>query len=170
MAPDGEVPNKTVFEQMRAVLERLSSSVNTLAVVDDSGLCLGTITDGDVRNGTSEWTGTDTKVDVIMNPTPMTASTADSAKELSAKTRADRSVWSASVIDTGRLIILHDATGGATPWICTNVCSLILAVVSVLGLRPYTETVPKPLLKIGSKSIPEKLLNYIAYPVLQKFF
>ena len=159
-------------EQMRAVLERLSSSVNTLAVVDDSGLCLGTITDGDVRMALLNGQELDTKVDVIMNPTPMTASTADSAKELSAKLERIGRYGLPVVDDTGRLIdiLFHDATGGATPRICTNVCSLILAGGLGARLRPYTETVPKPLLKIGSKSILEKIVELHRLSGITKIF
>ena len=69
-------------ECMRTVLERLSVSVNTLAVVDEDGICLGTITDGDVRMALLKGRELSTCVDFIMNPHPITALDTDSLEEI----------------------------------------------------------------------------------------
>lgn len=148
-------------EQMRTVLNRLSASVNTLVVVNDLGVCVGTITDGDVRMALLNEADLDASVDSFMNRCPIMVSLSESRKERSKKMAKAGRYGVPLVDDSGKLLeVLFNKMQASGVGSCGHaVCSLILAGGLGSRLRPYTEAIPKPLLRIGSKSILENIID-----------
>jgi dTDP-glucose pyrophosphorylase len=132
-------------------LNNLGSNL-TLFVIDDNQKLVGTLTDGDIRRGLIKQLSVDHIVDEFMN-TKFTylkrgAFTVDEVQSIK-----KRKLELVPIVDDGHRIVkivnLRD-----------TITILPLDVVIMAGgegrrLRPFTEKVPKPLLKIGDKPIIE---------------
>lgn len=143
--------------QAVAVLD--SSKAQICLVVDDDRRLLGTVTDGDVRRGILRGLALDQPVTQVMRSDPLTAGPDDSTEEIVA-------LMQASLI---RRIPLVDARGvvvglsriedmqGPRP-LHEN---LVVLMAGGLGtrLRPLTEEVPKPLIKVGGRPILDTIIS-----------
>jgi dTDP-glucose pyrophosphorylase len=145
---------RTAHERMR------DNGRGMVAVVGRGGALLGTVTDGAVRRATLSGASLDAGVDRAMSAQPLTASKRATKKELLALLRTHR-LRSIPIVADGRLVAVRslDELGGTgTP--------PPVAVVMVGGkgerLRPLTDKMPKPLLKIGGLSIVERLIESMA--------
>jgi dTDP-glucose pyrophosphorylase len=131
-----------------------------VAVVGRGGRLLGTVTDGSIRRAVLGGANLDAGVERAMSSGPLTASPRATKKEVAALLRTHR-VRAVPVVTGGRLTgvrTLDDlgGTGERPP----------VAVVMVGGkgerLRPLTDKMPKPLLRIGGLSIVERLIAAMA--------
>ena len=132
-------------------LNRLSGSVMTLLIVNDSGAMVGTLTDGDARRGLLAGRSIDTPVKEVMH-------------------RQFKWLADNHPLDVGRLreiremgirlVPVLDENHHVVRIIDTRVTSTVLPVSAILmaggrgeRLRPLTLDTPKPLLQIGGKAI-----------------
>ena len=148
-------------DTLRTAHERMRDNGRGLvAVVGRGGTLLGTVTDGAVRRAMLGGATLDSGVDTAMSPQPLTASKRATKKELLALLRTHR-MRSIPIVAGGRLVDVRslDDLGGTGP-------PPPVAVVMVGGkgerLRPLTDKMPKPLLKIGGLSIVERLIESMA--------
>ena len=145
---------RTAHERMRA------NGRGLVAVVGRGDKLLGTITDGALRRAMLAGADLDGGVDQAMSLQPLTASKRATKKELLALLRTHR-LRSIPIVTDGRLVGVRslDELGG------TGMPAPV-AVVMVGGkgerLRPLTDTMPKPLLKIGGLSIVQRLIEGMA--------
>ena len=148
-------------DTMRMALERLSVLVNTLVVVGRAGTCLGTITDGDIRMAVLNGYQLDTSVAQIMNSCPVTGRTSDSSECLSEKFDAVGRYGLPLLDSEGHLVdlLFRESLGVLSLNERRDTCGFILAGGLGSRLRPYTAKIPKPLLKIGRKSILENIIE-----------
>ena len=145
---------RTAHERMRA------NRCGLVAVVGRGGALVGTVTDGAIRRAVLGGAGLDGGVEEAMSGQPLTASSRATKKELLALLRTHR-VRAVPVVTNGRITGVRslDELGGTA-------ARPPVAVVMVGGkgerLRPLTDKVPKPLLKIGGLSIVERLIESLA--------
>ena len=145
---------RTAHERMRA------NGRGMVAVVARGDKLLGAVTDGALRRAMLAGADLDGGVDQAMSLQPLTASKRATKKELLALLRTHR-LRSIPIVTDGRLVGIRslDELGG------TGMPAPV-AVVMVGGkgerLRPLTDTMPKPLLKIGGLSIVERLIEGMA--------
>lgn len=151
----------TVADAIRIIEE---SSVQICLVVDSQGRLLGTVTDGDVRRGILRSLPLSTPVVEIMRRDPRTARPDDSHEAMIALMKQMEIDQLPLCEDDGRvvgLVTLRQMLRGAR-----RRDSWVLLMAGGLGerLRPLTDTLPKPLLKVGHKPLLETLLeSFLAY-------
>lgn len=145
---------RTAYERMRA------GHGDLLAVIGRGGALVGTVTDGAIRRAVLAGASLDSDVARAMSRQPLTASARATKKTLRELMHSHR-VRAVPVVVKGRLAGIRslDEVGGAG-------ARPAVAVVMVGGkgerLRPLTDKMPKPLLRIGGLSIVERLIQGMA--------
>lgn len=148
-------PDATLRDAI-AIIDRGARQI--ALVVDEAGVLIATVTDGDVRRGLLRGLGLDAPVSEVMNRSPLTVRAKDGHEAAHRVMRA-RSLHHIPIVDDhGRFVDLA--------WI-DEVSGLVrreTQVVLMAGglgrrLRPLTETVPKPMLPIGGRPILEHILR-----------
>jgi CBS domain-containing protein len=129
-------------------------------VLGDDGEVLGTVDDGAVRRAALKHASLDLPVMTVMSGRPLVADAGDSEERVVELLRSYR-VRAVPVVKNGRLVEVRtlDEAPEAGP-------GKPIAVVMVGGrgerLRPLTDKLPKPLLRIGGSSIVERLISALA--------
>jgi dTDP-glucose pyrophosphorylase len=150
-------------------LRRIDEGNLQLAVVERDGKIVGTVTDGDVRRALLNGVGLDTPVNQVMNRNPVVAPAGISnAAALTLMRR--RSIHQLPIVDDhGKVLeikLIDDlaAASQADHW--------VVLMAGGLGsrLRPLTDDLPKPLIKVGNKPILETVLNGFIKSGFGKFF
>ena len=138
------------------------SKLQTALVVDEEDHLLGIITDGDVRRGILKGLPFSAPASEIMNPSPLTV-TVNHEKSYVINFLAKHTINQIPVLDEdGRLVNLYRLEELLYTKQRENVV-LLMAGGLGMRLRPLTDKVPKPLLKVGNKPILETILeNFIA--------
>ncbi|MCB1876834.1 MAG: nucleotidyltransferase family protein [Chromatiales bacterium] len=142
--------------QALSVIDR--SGLRIGLVADSTGHLLGVVTDGDVRRGILKGIGTDQSVERIMSTRPSLATADEPREQVLARMRARRLNHIPLVDENGVLVgleTLDDLLRGETR------PNLVVLMAGGLGsrLRPLTEELPKPLLKVGSRPLLEIILE-----------
>ncbi len=138
-------------------------------VCDDDRLLLGTVTDGDIRRGILRGISLDDPVERIMRKMPVTAFPHEDRQEILARMRQKQVRQIPLVDEEGRLqgveILDELLTNQNRP-------NFVVLMAGGLGtrLRPLTDHLPKPLIRVGNKPILETILeNFIQYG-FKRFF
>jgi dTDP-glucose pyrophosphorylase len=138
-----------------------------LAVVVKAGRVVGTVTDGQVRRAVLGGHRLEDPVAEVMSDQPVTVRKGAKAKEIAEVLSAYR-LRAVPVVDKGRLAgikTLANVKAGPAPPV---------AVIMVGGrgerLRPYTDKVPKPLLKVGGMPIVERIIRSAAAAGVEKVY
>ena len=127
-------------------------------VIDDAGVLLGTVTDGDVRRGLLRGLDMKALVTEVMNPNPTTAALGDDAQTVMVE-QLSRMIHSVPVIDSsGKVVGLFTDADLVTP---DEITTPVVLMAGGKGVRlyPLTKDVPKPMLKIGDMPIIEIILR-----------
>ena len=139
-------------------LRRIDRGNLQLAVVERDGWIVGTVTDGDVRRGLLNGVSLDAPVEQVMNRTPITAPAGIS--DTAALTLMRRkSIHQLPIVDAeGKVIevkLIDDLVTASQSdhW--------VVLMAGGLGsrLKPLTDDLPKPLIKVGDKPILETVLG-----------
>ena len=157
-------PEHTALE----ALGRLrTNGLGLSVVVDDSDRVIGTLTDGDIRRAVLAGQGLKTPVSAIMTTRPVTVGRmAPDADVL--ELMGSHRLRSVPVVEGGELVGVRYLEGlpeGRSPR-----TAVIMAGGRGSRLRPVTDKVPKPLLKVGSKSIVERLIAGLAAAGVEEVF
>ncbi|KJC56276.1 alcohol dehydrogenase [Bradyrhizobium sp. LTSPM299] len=150
-------------------LRRIDQGHLQLAVVERDGKIVGTVTDGDVRRGLLGGIGLDASVDHVMNRTPITAHVGIS-NPAALNLMRKHSIHQLPVVDPeGRVVevkLIDDLALGqqSDHW--------VVLMAGGLGsrLKPLTDDVPKPLIRVGDKPILETVLGGFVKAGFGKFF
>jgi dTDP-glucose pyrophosphorylase len=141
-----------------AAFERVKAGGRGLAVVlDDEGRVAGTLTDGALRRAALSSPSLDVPVTGVLSRRPVVADVGDGDEDVRSLLAAHR-LPAIPVVEDGRLVGVRSADefdGLRGP--------AASAVVMVGGrgkrLRPLTDKVPKPLLRIGGGTIVERIIR-----------
>ena len=150
---------------IRAALESMTASGKQVALVVDGGRRLrGLVTDGDVRKALLRGIALESKVDEVMNRHPVTLELASGAVEdavaAALALMRRRSIRHLPVLDgESRLrdLLLLDELTAPEPALPTR--AVVMAGGEGRRLRPLTDALPKPLVRIGGKPIVEILIE-----------
>jgi dTDP-glucose pyrophosphorylase len=150
-------------------LRRIDQGNLQLAVVERDGKIVGTVTDGDIRRALLNGTGLDAPVNLVMNHNPISASIG--ITNMAALTLMRRhSIHQLPIVDANGKVIdvkLIDelaASAQSDHW--------VVLMAGGLGsrLKPLTDDLPKPLIRVGDKPILETVLGGFIKAGFGKFF
>lgn len=151
-----------LFEAVRAI----EASRRRIAVVADSdGRLMGTLTDGDVRRALLVGHGLDTPVAHAMNTHPIIAE-AESPHNYLLDLMRRGNVMSVPLVDAqGKFVRLAHVTD-LLPEKLTPTDGFSFAMIMAGGegkrLRPFTESIPKPMVDIGGVPLLERQIEKLA--------
>ncbi|MER2190109.1 MAG: nucleotidyltransferase family protein [Solibacillus sp.] len=145
---------KSLLETMRIIDE---TSLQFAIVVDVENHLLGTVTDGDIRRGILRGEGLDVPISTIMNTTPITAKSGLRVAKYKQLMKSKKLKQLPVVNERNQVVdvLFIDAMQ-----LATNKNQVVL-MLGGLGtrLRPLTNDIPKPMLKVGSKPIVETIVD-----------
>jgi dTDP-glucose pyrophosphorylase len=138
-------------------------------VVDDGGRLLGTVTDGDIRRAILRGGGISSPVGPIMNRGFASVGTATARAEVLDLMRA-RTLAQVPIIDEERRLVgLHllSEVLGAIPrpnW------AVVMAGGRGERLRPLTDSIPKPMIKVAGRPILERIVLHLVGSGIRRVF
>jgi dTDP-glucose pyrophosphorylase len=150
-------------------LRRIDEGSLQFAIVERDGRIVGTLTDGDVRRALLSGSGLDAPVDQVMNRNPITAPT-DISDEAAMVLMRRHSIHQLPIVDSERRVVevkLIDHLSGrshAEHWV------VLMAGGVGARLKPLTDELPKPLIRVGDKPILETVLDGFIKTGFVKFF
>jgi dTDP-glucose pyrophosphorylase/CBS domain-containing protein len=155
-----------VSQSLRAALVALEQGgVGIALVVDDGGRLLGTLTDGDIRRALLAGTGLDEPLAPCVQRQYTAVAPGAGRAEVLDLMQA-RSIEQVPVVDDEQRLVglhlIHELLGAVERpnW------AVIMAGGQGTRLRPYTQTIPKPMLRVAGRPILERLvLHLIGYGV-----
>jgi dTDP-glucose pyrophosphorylase len=148
--------------QIRDALKIIDSGAMQIAVVvDEKDRLLGTITDGDIRRGLLAGLGLDDFIDTVTSKNPTVAELTDTREEILYKALAKR-IHQIPIVDSEGVVVgIEQVEDLIKPDSRTNKVVLMVGGLGV-RLRPLTNNIPKPMLKVGDRPILETIVRQFA--------
>ena len=152
------VRRDATLQQALQVLD--AGAMQIALVVDDECHLAGTITDGDARRALLRGLGLESPVTEIMNPNPVTGLLAEGF-DIGQRTMHRHSLRHLPLLDAGGCVA--DLARYELP-IEPERKTPVIIMAGGLGarLRPLTNDIPKPLLKVGSRPVLETIVENFA--------
>ncbi len=152
-------------DSIKRVIEIIDKGTMGIAlVVNQGGRLLGTVTDGDIRRGMLRGVNLEEPVEKVMNPNPITVDEGATKEELLSLMK-EKSIRQIPIVDANHRVIgislLSDLIEEDANREKPNPV-VILAGGMGTRLRPLTQEIPKPLLKVGDKPILELIIEQLA--------
>lgn len=155
-------------DSVAVALSRLRANGHGVAVVvDEEGSVRGTLTDSDIRRAVLAGRQLDARVAEVMSPRPVLASAVADDAELLELMHAHR-ISCIPITEGGRLVRVRFVEGHSESRPAP--VALVMAGGRGLRLRPVTDKVPKPLLKLGARSIVERIISAMVPAGVQEVF
>ncbi len=147
---------------IKEALEVIDNAAMQIAIVTDSNdKLVGTITDGDLRRGFLKGLNLNQSIETVIFKNP-TVATINHTNEEIIKLAVSKKIHQIPIVDDkGKVLGIQEIQELIKPKEKTN---SVFLMVGGLGkrLRPLTENIPKPMLKIGNKSILETIVERFA--------
>lgn len=141
-----------------------------IALVERQGRLVGTLTDGDVRRALLSGATLSQPVQAIMNNSPIVASSGITNEAALALMRK-HSIHQLPIVDANGMIVEIKLIDDLTRVSHADYWVVLMAGGQGTRLRPLTEDLPKPLIKVGGRPILETILsNFIAAGFAKFFF
>lgn len=156
-----------VMEKAIQALDR--EALKIVMVADEQGRLLGTITDGDIRRALMRHMGMDAKLQEVMRKDPTIAHVQDGREAILVMMKTKDLLQVPIVDDAGCVVGLETLQHLIRKDKLDNPVFLMAGGFGK-RLRPLTNDVPKPLLKIGSKPILETILNQFIESGFHNFY
>ncbi|WP_033916743.1 nucleotidyltransferase family protein [Campylobacter sputorum] len=138
---------------IKQALKVINKGASKIAIiVDEKKRLIGTLTDGDIRRALLNGADLDSQIEPIFYKNPTFARVGDSQEQI-LKLALSKHLYQIPIIDeNGTLLGLKKIEELVKP---KNKINQVILMVGGLGnrLRPLTESIPKPMLKVGSKPI-----------------
>lgn len=152
----------TPLSSIREALKIIDCGAMQIAVVvDENDRLIGTLTDGDIRRGLLNNLSLDDSIESIIFKTPTIATLNDTKEEI-LQIALGKKLHQIPIVDNEyRVIGIKEIEGLVKPHVKPNV---VVLMVGGLGsrLRPLTEDIPKPMLKVGNKPILQTIVEKFA--------
>ena len=153
-------PTSTIKEALQIID---SGAMKIALVIDKDEKLLGTLTDGDIRRGLLNNLTLDDSIESVIFKTPTVCNVEDTKEDI-LKVAIERKLYQVPIVDNeGKLVGIEEMDELLKPSVRMN---KVVLMVGGLGtrLRPLTENIPKPMLKVGNKPILETIiLNFKKY-------
>jgi dTDP-glucose pyrophosphorylase len=147
---------------IKEALEVIDRGAMRIAIVlDEDDRVVGTLTDGDIRRGLLDGLTLTSTIENLYFKEPTLASVNDS-KELIIQKAIRKQIYQIPVVDDqGRLVTIEEISKLLKTTAKTN---RVILMAGGLGtrLRPLTQELPKPLLKVGNRPILETIIENFA--------
>jgi CBS domain-containing protein len=146
------------FKDVLAGMTRYSSKI--ALIVDSNCRLIGIVTDGDIRRALALGIELTDTIEKVMNRKPITASPKESRRALMGVMRRTDLTY-IPVVDEDRRVIRVESLAHLTLSLSHHDGRRALLMAGGFGtrLRPLTDSVPKPLIKLGSKPIIEVIID-----------
>jgi dTDP-glucose pyrophosphorylase len=149
---------------IKQALEIIDKAAMQIAlIVDENDKLLGTLTDGDIRRGLLKGLDLNSSIESIIFKTPTIAKISDTKEDI-LKNALSKKLHQIPIVDeNGKIIGIQEIEELIKP---KEKANKVILMVGGLGtrLRPLTDNIPKPMLKVGNKPILETiLLNFKKY-------
>jgi dTDP-glucose pyrophosphorylase len=156
---------------IREAISRIDSGNSQIVLVAaERGILLGTVTDGDVRRGLLRGLSLDDAVSEVMNRTPATADQADDRGAILALMKRKLVHQVPLVDERGAVVGLETLDELLQPG-RRDTPVVLLAGGLGMRLRPLTDELPKPMLRIGEKPILESIVgSFVEYGFHRFYF
>jgi len=148
-------PSSTIKEAMVAID---SGAMKIAVVVDDAMHLVGVLTDGDIRRGLLEGMDLNSSIELIMQINPMVCSVNDTKEDILSKTLGKK-IYHLPILDKDKRVIgIEDIDSLLKVKERSN---RVVLMVGGLGsrLRPLTNKIPKPMIKVGNRPILETIIK-----------
>jgi len=147
-----------------------AGNAQIVLVADERGTLLGTVTDGDVRRGLLRGLSLGDQVAEVMNRTPTTADPAEDRGAILALMKR-RLVHQVPLVDERGAVVGLETLDELLHPGRRDTPVVLLAGGLGIRLRPLTDEVPKPMLRIGEKPILESILgSFVEYGFCRFYF
>src|ERR1041384_8852949 len=144
---------------VRAVMEQIDRSGKGIALVlDESQHLLGTVTDGDIRRAILTGIDLDTSVEQLLNSRPLTAPAGTSDSTL-LHLMNESGVRQIPLIDENDRVVDVTLLSDLVKEFELPIRAIVMAGGLGTRLRPLTDTLPKPMLPIGSRPLLELIVE-----------
>lgn len=149
------MPMATIKEALKIID---SGSMQIALVVNETDKLIGTITDGDIRRGLLKGLELTNSIDTLISKKPTTATINESKEDILKKALLKKLHQIPIVDEDGRVIDIKEIEELVKPKVKNN---QVILMVGGLGtrLRPLTENLPKPMLKVGNKPILQTIIE-----------
>ena len=158
-------PDSTVESLLRKIDE---AGTQLAFIVDENGVLLGVVSDGDVRRGLLRGKGLDIPVREIMNRDPKVAYRSTSRIEVQAIFDKFKVSLIPLIEDDGKLVDVLNESDVNSHGIYDNKI-VIMAGGRGVRLLPLTEDRPKPLIEVGGKPILESIIDGVSMQGFKNF-
>jgi len=150
--------NSTIKDALQVIDK---GAMRIAIVLDEDTRVIGTLSDGDIRRGLLNGLSLEDNIEHIYYKEPTLANINDS-KELIIQKAIRRQIYQIPIVDNdGKLVKIEELSN----LLKTNAKNnRVILMAGGLGtrLRPLTENLPKPLLKVGNKPILETIIENFA--------
>ena len=144
---------------LKEALQTINSGAIQIAlVINKDEKLLGTVTDGDIRRGLLKGFSLEDSIETLVFQTP-TVCYMDDTKEKILDIATSKKLHQIPIVNReGKLVGIKEIEELLKPTTKTN---RVVLMVGGLGtrLRPLTDNIPKPMLKVGNKPILETIIN-----------
>jgi dTDP-glucose pyrophosphorylase len=158
--------NQTMQEAVKVLDDQ---ALRIIMIVDNNDRLIGTITDGDIRRGLLKRLPMTAFISEIMHKDPTTASVDDDRDKILKKMK-ELDLMQIPILDKDKKIVgletLHHIL------LNDRLDNPVFLMAGGFGkrLRPLTDNMPKPMLKVGSKPILESILEQFISEGFHNFF
>ncbi|MBN1521882.1 MAG: nucleotidyltransferase family protein [Candidatus Aureabacteria bacterium] len=149
-------PEATIGETMQFIND---NEFGIALVVDGEGRLMGTVTDGDIRRALLSGKTMDADIAGVMKKNPIVVPQSMTGKSIAELMRIN-GIYHLPVIDSsGKLVHLEsERIYGA---IKESLTAFIMAGGEGMRLRPLTENIPKPMLKVAGRPLLEIIIDLL---------
>lgn len=146
--------NQTLIETMRVIDD---TSLQFVVVIDEENHLLGTVTDGDIRRAILRGEGLEVPITSVMNLNPTSAKYGAKSLKYKQLMKAKKLKQLPIINEQNQIVdvlFLEDLQ-------LTQNKNQVVLMLGGLGtrLRPLTNDIPKPMLKVGNKPIVETIVD-----------
>lgn len=148
-------PETTILEAMKIIDK---TTMQFSAVVDEEMHLLGTVTDGDIRRGILKGLPLESRIGEVMNTTPICGQVGKQSFYYK-KLMRERKLKQLPIVSKTNILLRILFSDDLE--LATQKANKVILMVGGLGTRlhPLTETLPKPMLNVGSRPILETIIE-----------
>jgi len=167
---DGVIAAGTPIIDAIEAMNRAGTGICLVCDGEVDGRLVGTVTDGDIRRGLLARIALDQPIERVMNPRPQSLP-ADSPPAARLAVMRQAKIHQLPLIEGGRVVglaLLDDLldldASRRDNWV------VLMAGGQGKRLRPLTETLPKPLIRVGNRPVMETILDNLIGHGFRRFF
>jgi len=157
-------------DTINMVVEVLNKeSLRIAMIVDEYGRLIGTVTDGDIRRGLIRHVSLDESVIKIMFKNPTVALEKDDKESVLLKMK-ELDLLQIPIVNSDRKVVGLETLQHLVEGDRLNNPVFLMAGGFGKRLKPLTDNIPKPLLKVGTKPILENILDQFIAAGFHNFY